>query len=717
MQLLITMEKMLAAKPDRKWYFFRASMGGDGTPETSVICKGSMGWQPQEMETLSLTGDWVVYKGERQFQFQRARLTLPLDARSQLHYVCQRTTGIGPAMEQAIWDRRGADWRNLKSGEVKKLRDKIFERFQQQIQTLESNREKAEIIGWLEDKGCTSGMAEDAYDAWGADTAGIVTANCYRLAELPGYSFRTVDENIRHNFEIDDEDPRRIKSAISYVLQQETEDGSTAVNCWRHFAACQKLLSNIGDELIVQCVKEMKEEGQLHVFGSQNMMSLKRDYQNELMIYDFISAAASSKPESPTLSGEELAQGERFQPDETQIEAVRFAVQNRFAIINGGAGVGKTTVIKMIVRGIRAAFPALQVSLCAPTGKAAARLKEASGITATTIHVMLGSRGGDIFAAGPLTESAIIVDESSMVDSALLAEIVKRKPARLVLVGDQAQLTPVGHGQPFHDIIELFPQSVQTLTKCYRNTEAVFQAATQIRNGNVPARHAESASEKWTVTASGSPAEAQKIICAWAADGYLDFATDIVLCPKNGKRNESDKSFPEATVNRLNEELLHIDREKRGIDRGEKFQAGDRVINTVNVPDKQVWNGTTGTVYSINDDNEVFVKLDVAVQDESGESKNIVLFTKDMVKDLRYAYALTIHKSQGSQYRRVVMVVLGRDSFQLDRSLVYTGVTRTRSECTIVGDYNTLIRSIGIIRKKDTVMQCLAIDGGFGEGK
>lgn len=716
MQLLITMEKMLAAKPDRKWYFFRATMGGDGTPETSVICKGSMGWQPQEMETLSLTGDWVVYKGERQFQFKGAKLTLPLDARSQLHYVCQRTGGIGPAMEQAIWDRRGADWRNLKSGEVKKLRDKIFERFQQQIQTLESNREKAEIIGWLEDKGCTSGMAEDAYDAWGADTAGIVTANCYRLAELPGYSFRTVDENIRRNFEIDDEDPRRIKSAISYILRQETEDGSTAVNCWRHLTACQKLLVNIGDEFIIQCVREIKEEGSLFIFAGQNMMALKRDYRNEQMIYEFVQEAVSAAPEPLELPDGELSQGEQFQPDETQIAAVRFAIRNRFAIINGGAGVGKTTVIKMIVKGIRKAFPSLQISLCAPTGKAAARLKEASGIPATTIHVMLGSRGGDLFAAGPLTNAAVIVDESSMADSALIAEIVKRNPARLVLVGDQAQLTPVGHGQPFHDIITLYPSVVRTLTKCYRNTEAVFQAATQIRNGNVPPRHAESASEKWTVSPAANPAEAQEIICAWAADGYLDFSTDIVLCPKNGKRSENEKSFPDATVNRLNEELLHIDREKRGIDRGEKFQVGDRVINTVNSPEEQVWNGTTGTVFSVNDEGELFVKLDVPVQDEEGGSKEIIHFSKEMVKNLRYAYALTVHKSQGSQYRNVVMTVLARDAFQLERSLVYTGVTRTKSECTIVGDYNTLIRSIGIIRKKDTVMQCLAIDGGLEIG-
>ena len=93
-------------------------------------------------------------------------------------------------------------------------------------------------------------MAEDAYAAWGADTAGVVSADCYRLAELPGYSFRTVDENIRRNFGIEDEDPRRIKSAISYVLRQETEDGSTAVNCRRHLTACQKLLVNIGDEFI-----------------------------------------------------------------------------------------------------------------------------------------------------------------------------------------------------------------------------------------------------------------------------------------------------------------------------------------------------------------------------------------------------------------------------------------------------------------------------------
>lgn len=708
MQITVNMEKMLCAKPDNKWYFFRALMGGDGVAETTIICKGSMGWHPQEMETLSLIGDFVEYKGERQFQFKSAKLTLPLDPRSQLHYVCERAKGIGPSIEQTIWDARKEKWRELERGEIKKMADSAYERFREQIESFETNKEKAEIISWLENKGCTNGMAAAAYEEWGKDTAGIVNTDCYRLAQLSGYSFKTVDENIRRFFDIADADPRRIKSAVEYAMQQETEDGSTAVNCWRHFAACQRLLPNIGDELILQYVREMKDDGSVYVFHKQCMMALKRDYLHEKLIYESVRASSASEDKTE-LDFTKLSEGEKFTPDETQMEAVKHAITHRFAIVNGGAGVGKTTVIKMIVRGIKAAYPKLMVSLCAPTGKAAARLKEASGIEATTIHVLLGSHGNDIFMAGPLTECAVIVDESSMVDSSLLAEIMQRNPARLVLVGDQAQLTPVGHGQPFHDIIQIQPGSVRTLTKCYRNTEAVFQAATQIRNGNVPGRKAESANELWTVVAANRPEDVQEMICAWARDGYLDFETDIVLCPKNGKRGE-DERFQDATVNSFNDELLRIDRKKRGQPSEEKYLPGDRVINTVNNPQEHVWNGTTGTVHSVNDENEIFVKLDVPFKDEvTGEMKEIIKFDKEMMKALRYAYALTVHKSQGSQYRKVVMAVLARDSFTLDRSLVYTGVTRTKSECVIVGDYGAFAKSIQTIKHKDTVLQCLAI--------
>lgn len=711
MQIVVTMEKMLCAKPDNRWYFFRGLMGGNGEPEQTVICKGSMAWNPGEKETLALIGDWTLYKGERHFQFKSAKLTLPLEPRSQLHYVCQRTSGIGCTLEQQIWDARKEDWRNLERGEIKKMNDLVYDLFMDEIVNFDANSEKAEIISWLLNKGCTENMAAAAFEAWGKDTPGIVNANCYRLADLSGYSFKTVDENIRRHFEIGDHDPRRIKSAVIYAMQLETEDGSTAINCWRHFAACQKLLPNLGDEMIVRAVREMMTDGSVHVFKNQNMMSGKRDYCNERIIYDYVnrSAALGENTDLPSVTDEELSKDEKFTPDVSQLEAVRYAVYHRFAIINGGAGVGKTTVIKMIVRGIKATNKKLQIHLCAPTGKAAARLKEASGIEATTIHVMLGAKGNDVFSCSSLEHSAVIVDESSMVDSALLAEILKRNPSQVILVGDQAQLTPVGHGQPFHDIIALYPNVIRTLTKCYRNTEAVFQAATMIRNGNLPMRHAESEKERWIVVSSSDPRDAQKMICEWTQEGLLDFSTDIVLCPKNGTRGEDDR-FQESTVNALNEELLFIDRTNRGSISGERFVSGDRVINTVNCAEKHVWNGTTGTVHAVQDDG-VIVKLDVPYVDLlTGETEETVVFDKDMMKNLRYAYALTVHKSQGSQYRKVVMVVLPRDKFQLDRSLVYTGVTRTREECCVIGDYNALAHAIATTRKKDTVLQCMTTE-------
>lgn len=705
MQIEVTVERMLCAKKEKKWYFFRAAMGN-----TSVICKGGMGWEPQVLETLALVGDWVEYRGERHFQFKAAKLTLPLDPRSQLRYVCDRTCGVGPAIEEAIWEARGKEWRKLERGEIRKMSDAAFNSFREQLQLFDANSEKAEVIAWLENKGCSELMAAAAFETWGNDTAGVVNTDCYRLASLSGFSFRTVDENVRRNFDIADDDPRRIRAAVTYALEQETGDGSTAVDCWRHFSACQKLLPNLSSDMIQEQAREMAENNLVKVFRKYCKISLPVDHLNERIIYEAVSASCDAKPDPVELDFAALAAGEKFTPDETQVEAARHAITHKFAIINGGAGVGKTTIIKMIVSGLKIAFPKLTVRLCAPTGKAAARLKEASGIEATTIHSMLCSKGDGIFSAGPLTECAIIVDESSMVDSALLAEIMKRTPARLVLVGDQAQLTPVGHGQPFHDLIQIFPEAIRTLTKCYRNTEAVFQAATQIRSGNLPPRNTESENERWIMLQANRPQEAQERICAWARDGYLDFGTDIVLCPKNGKKGEDD-AFQDATVNAFNEELLQIDREKRGMLNGDKFAPGDRVINTKNCPDEQVWNGTTGTVHAVNDEKEIFVKLDVPITDPvSGETKDIVRFDKEMIKSLRHAYALTVHKSQGSQYRRVVIVILARDGVQLDRSLVYTAVTRTKAECVVIGDFNAFGRAIQTIRKKETVLQMLYLE-------
>ena len=392
--------------------------------------------------------------------------------------------------------------------------------------------------------------------------------------------------------------------------------------------------------------------------------------------------------------------------DKSQTSAVDHATGNRFSIITGGAGTGKTTIIKTITERLEAAGE--KVTLCAFAGKAASRLREACKHPAYTIHRTLGYNGVG-FAAGELTTDSLIIDESSMVSSDLMAEIVRRNPKRLVLVGDPAQLPPVGRGQPFHDLIQLRPETVVELSTCYRATEAVYQAANAIRNGARPPLSAASSGEKWNILNTGDDELTQAKLLEWIAAGSLDFEQDIILCPKNGE--SVDQPCTVSGLNRAIVEMIGQVREKPT-----EFKPGDRVINTKNLPQKDMWNGTTGTIHAIDMDGGIWISTDIPVIDwnrTEDEAEPVytgkVLFSKAERIHLQHAYALTVHKSQGSQYRRVVFVALNRDSHMLlDRSLIYTAVTRTREQCVVVGNMQAFMTGIDKVQRKRTVLQELA---------
>jgi exodeoxyribonuclease V alpha subunit len=392
-----------------------------------------------------------------------------------------------------------------------------------------------------------------------------------------------------------------------------------------------------------------------------------------------------------------------IQLDPTQLAAVEHAATSKFSIITGGAGTGKTTIIKEIYDRLNA--QGKSVYLCAFAGKAAARLKEATKQETSTIHRMLGYNGVG-FTLETLSGRHVVVDEASMVDSELMAAIINRKPASLTLVGDSAQLPPVGKGQPFHDIIALRPEIVYNLTVCYRNSEAVFQAATAIRSGGHVGEYAKSDAELWRLVNTGSDAATHRAIMAKVKAGFFDFDQDIILCPKNG----TDEA--PATVKGLNADIAQIVLPRKP---HEAFVVGDRVMNTKNLPEKDIWNGTTGKVIAVDIDGGVRIKLDEPVLDWTRSTslkavyKDEVRLTKAEVKNLELAYAISVHKSQGSQYRRVCFVCLTRDSYALlDRSLIYTAVTRTRSECYVVGDRRAFYEGCRKVKGKATVLQQLA---------
>lgn len=392
-----------------------------------------------------------------------------------------------------------------------------------------------------------------------------------------------------------------------------------------------------------------------------------------------------------------------MQLDQSQLDAVQRAVSTRFAIINGGAGYGKTTIIKAIAERIQSNGGS--VNLCAFAGKAAARLREATGIGASTIHSMLGFRGNGHFAAGPLHGYSIICDESSMVASDLLAEIVRREPDRLILVGDEAQLPPVGSGQPFHDLIQLRPEIVSTLTTCYRNSEAIFKAAQAIRSGGMPLGYDETSAEKWRLANSGGADATHRKVLEMVEAGELDFAQDVLLVPRNG-----DSASQACTVAGLNADIVKIVNPRAD---AEKIKEGDRIINTHNCPELDIWNGTTGSVHAIDYNGGIWIKLDTPIVDYGNSTPEQIAYTDTVlvprahaIKHLQLAYALTVHKAQGSQYRKVVFCCLCRDQHVLiDRAMLYTGVTRAKHECVVMGEIRAVQDGIRTVKSKATVLQ------------
>lgn len=400
------------------------------------------------------------------------------------------------------------------------------------------------------------------------------------------------------------------------------------------------------------------------------------------------------------------ARGAGVNLDSSQLAAVCRATSTRFSIITGGAGTGKTTLIRTIVETLEKRGE--KVALAAFAGKAAARIREACQHPASTIHRLLGYDGA-MFRTETLSDTALIIDEASMIDSLLMAEIVRRAPRRLVLVGDQAQLPPVGRGQPFHDLIALRPDLVSNLARCYRATEAIFQAASAIRSGGRPPMQASSEGETWRMRNLGDAERTHAEIVEYVAGGEaFDFAHDVILVARNGEADDEP-----GTVRGLNHSIADVLLPRDWSNPRERFKVGDRVINGKNMPELDCWNGTTGTVHAIDHDGGVWVRTDIPVIDRAKTTNerspyytSHVLFNRQNRVNLSLAYALTVHKAQGSQYRRVLFAAFNRDLHAiLDRSLLYTAVTRAREACAVVGEIGAAFAAIDRVSGKRTVMQ------------
>lgn len=360
-------------------------------------------------------------------------------------------------------------------------------------------------------------------------------------------------------------------------------------------------------------------------------------------------------------------------------------------IITGHAGTGKTTLIAELCRQLPKA------EVLAPTGKAAARLR-AIGIPCRTIHSWLRWTGADIRRREPARHE-IIIDEASMVDAWLLDSVFRFDPPRVILVGDAAQLPPVGKGQPFHDAISMGSNRVSWLTTCHRASGAIHRAALAIRDGNMP-EPMDSGGEKFHIRDSSGPVATQEQMLVWVRSGNYDPEHDAILSCLNGK---GDDPAP-GTVRALNREVVKIVNPR---DPGDgKWKVGDKVMNRQNSGELNWYNGDTGKITGIDGAKNLYIRPD-------DSSVDIHVTGKDILDKLQHGYAFTVHKSQGSQWRRVFFIVLKDHDIHcgmVNRSLLYTGATRAQSGLCIMGQPSAFEKGLQRVNTKRTVIQRLVSD-------
>ncbi len=544
-----------------------------------------------------------------------------------------------------------------------------------------------EIMVFLHSHGVGTARAVRIFRTYGADAVEVMTENPYRLArDIRGIGFRTADA-IAMKLGIEKTAMARIRAGIAHALTEAMDEGHCGLPEERLGPLAAGLLEVPGDLIQAALSLELGEGTVVaDTVGETRCIFLGGLYWAERSVAERILGIVAGMPPWPQIDSDKalpwVARKTGLTLANGQADAVRVALSSKVSVITGGPGVGKTTIINAILRILSA--KGVDLLLCAPTGRAAKRMSEATGFEAKTIHRLLevdprtgGFRRG---AENPLDCSLLVVDEVSMVDVLLMRALVAAIPDRasLLIVGDVDQLPSVGPGRVLADIIASGAVPVVRLTEVFRQAarSRIVTTAHGINRGNIPdLSRPEGESDFYFV-----PAEDPEIAVARIVElvktripkrfGF-DPVRDIqVLCPMNRGG---------AGARSLNIELQSVlnPAGERKVQRfGWTFAPGDKVMQIRNDYDKEVYNGDMGLVAGVDPEGgELTARF---------EGRDLVYGFGEL-DALVPAYAATVHKSQGSEYPAVVIPVLTQHYAMLRRNLLYTGVTRGKSLVVLVG--------------------------------
>ncbi|WP_019235935.1 SF1B family DNA helicase RecD2 [Staphylococcus warneri] len=668
-------------------------------------------------------GDVYTFKGQtvehprygKQLKAETFEKELPQTKDAIISYLSSDLfKGIGKKTAQNIVNTLGENAINdiLNDASVLEKVPSLPKKKQKQIaEQIASNQESEKVMIRLHDLGFGPKLASSIYQYYGAETLNVLDKNPYQLVyDIKGIGFSKADQ-LAQKIGIQFDAPERIKAGLLFTLEEECiKQGHTYMPHDQIIEATYNVLTQnsnhddnqIKQEHIHRMLLELNEEKRIIVDNEKVSIpslyySELKSVQNLYRIKTHTSKLKEIEQSDLQIHIGEIETSNEVRYAESQKEALQTAINSKVMLLTGGPGTGKTTVIKGIVElyaevhGISLDYDDYQeddypVVLAAPTGRASKRLQESTGLEAMTIHRLIGwnqdTQAEDILD-NEINARLIIIDEMSMVDTWLFHQFLSAVPldAQIILVGDEDQLPSVGPGQVFKDLIDSKTIPRVNLTEVYRQQDgsSIIELAHRMKLGQ-PIDITQRFHDRSFINCGTDqiPTVVEKVVNSAVNKGY-DMSDIQVLAPMY-KGN--------AGIKRLNQILQTIlnpkEKDTREIEFGDVvFRKGDKVLQLVNRPNDNIFNGDIGVIVGIFWAKENALNKDVLVVDFEG---NEITFTRQDLLELTHAYCTSIHKSQGSEFPIVIMPIVKQYFRMLQRPILYTGLTRAKQSLVLLGD-------------------------------
>ena len=660
-------------------------------------------------EQYLLYGECIIHpKYGFQFNVNSYETVIPEDKDGIIEYLSSGIfKGIGKKVAKKIVDTLGVDALDIIVADKTSL-DSIprLSKLKKELiyNTLKDNEESRRTIVELTNYGFSVNDASEIYKMYKENTLKVIEHNPYELIDnVKNITFVKIDE-LRDNLDIALDDSRRIEACIIYVMKNLSFETGDTYNYLNEIvdSVLKYNHNNISAELVETCIDNLVSN--LEIINEGEKYFLESIYNSEEFIASRICELAHKKPDRFTKIDKfikELEKKNDIVYNEVQKEAIKKSINNHITIITGGPGVGKTTIIKAIINVYKKIYNLdndllmEKVMLLAPTGRAAKRMMETTNIKAKTIHSFLKwNKEDDTFSVNEYNRDShrfFILDEVSMIDNDLFYNLLKglKTNIKLVLVGDTNQLPSVRAGNVLKDLIDSNIVDKVQLDYLYRQKEDSYIPilAREIKDNNLSNYLEKKDDYRFLKVGEEGVIPALIDACNLAIKKGYNYKKIQVMAPMYAGVNGIDN---------LNKVLQNIfnpkSNDKKEVEFGDVvYRVGDKVLQLINIPESNVYNGDIGIIIDIKESSETESGKREITIDFDG---SIVVYDTSSLINIRHGFIISIHKSQGSEFDLVIMILCDSYKRMLYRKLVYTAVTRAKRKLILIGSSKAFVSSV-----------------------